>query len=179
MKNNNKKNIRDIAVAAIFTAIICVSAWVTVPMPYGVPVTLQTLSVSLCGYCLGTKKSLMSITAYILIGLAGVPVFSNFNGGAAALFGKTGGFIFGFIFLIVACGITEKIKRKWMKIPVGIIGLILCHMVGAGWFSFLTKTGVISSALMVSAPFILKDTVCVILAYLLSERLKKIENLPI
>lgn len=179
MKNNNKKNIRDIAVAAIFTAIICVSAWVTVPMPYGVPVTLQTLSVSLCGYCLGTKKSLMSISVYILIGFAGVPVFSNFNAGAAALFGKTGGFIFGFIFLILSCGFAEKIDRKILKILTGMGGIILCHLTGIIWFSFLTKSSLFSSAVMVSIPFILKDVVSVVLAELLSERLKKIENLPI
>lgn len=175
----NIKTIQSIAVASVFTAIICISAQISVPMPYGVPVTLQTFAVALCGYCLGAKKSLMSIVAYILIGLAGVPVFSNFNGGAAALFGKTGGFIFGFIFLILSCGFAEKIDRKILKILTGMGGIILCHLTGIIWFSFLTKSSLFSSAVMVSIPFILKDVVSVVLAELLSERLKKIKNLPI
>lgn len=174
MKNNRRQHLIDISIISLMTALIAVSAQITVPLPSGVPVTLQTLTVALCGYCLKTGKSLVSVIVYILLGLVGIPVFSNFNAGTAALFGKTGGFIIGFIFLVLACGIASKAKGKITKILIGTAGLIVCHAFGTIWFAYLTHTGFIASAVLVSIPFILKDVICIICAYFLSERLKKI-----
>ncbi|MCQ2484265.1 MAG: biotin transporter BioY [Clostridia bacterium] len=174
MKNNRRQRLTDISVISIMTALIAVSAQITVPLPSGVPVTLQTLTVALCGYFLKTGKSLISVIVYILLGLVGIPVFSSFNAGTAALFGKTGGFIIGFIFLVLACGTASGLKGKTAKILIGTAGLIICHAFGTMWFAFLTHTDFIASALLVSVPFLFKDFLCIICAYFLSERLNNI-----
>ena len=135
---------------------------------------MQTFTVALCGYALRTKKSTVSIIIYILLGLIGVPVFSGFNAGTAALFGKTGGFIFGFVFLVIACGIASTFKNTVLKILVGTAGLAICHIFGIMWFIFLTKMNFFAAAAVVSLPFIAKDIICVICAALLSERLQKL-----
>ena len=93
-----KKRILNITFAALFTAITAALSQAAIPTPFGVPLTLQTFAVALCGYVLGIKWGLASIITYILLGVFGVPVFSGFKGGAQVLFGATGGFIFGFLF---------------------------------------------------------------------------------
>ena len=67
---------------AMFTAVVAVLSQIAIPMPSGVPVTLQTLAVALCGYVLGSKKGAVSLLVYALLGAVGAPVFANFKGGA-------------------------------------------------------------------------------------------------
>ena len=104
MKENAKKRTLRLITAALFTAITAVLSQTAIPTPFDVPLTLQTFAVALCGYVLGVKWGLASIAAYILLGTVGVPVFSGFRGGVQVLFGATGGFIFGFLFLTGLCG---------------------------------------------------------------------------
>ena len=92
-KTKSKIEIRDICYIAIFTAIIAVMAQISIPLPGGVPLTLQTLAVPLAGIILGAKRGTMSTIIYILLAMAGVPVLAGFSGGAGVVFGVTGGFI--------------------------------------------------------------------------------------
>lgn len=173
MKNNQKNMILDLVITALFAAVIAVSSQITFPLPSGIPVTLQTLSVAACGYCLGLKKSLSAVLTYLFMGLAGLPVFSGFSGGIPVLFGKTGGFIIGFVFLAFFCGISEATQNKLLKILLGIVGILLCHFVGIVWFSYLIGMNIWAGFLLVSLPFLLKDFVCVIVALLLSPKISK------
>lgn len=58
MEENKKKKIstKDMVQIAMFTAVVAVLSQIAIPMPSGVPVTLQTLAVALCGYVLGSKR---------------------------------------------------------------------------------------------------------------------------
>lgn len=173
MKSSVRRSTVHIAVTALFTALIAVSAFVTIPLPGGVPVTLQTLAVALTGYCLGVKRAVPALLAYILLGAAGAPVFSGFQSGPAVLVGKTGGFFVGFVFLVVACALGSKCGNKFLQIAVGLLGLLLCHLTGVLWFAHLTGTGVWASAAAASLPFLLKDAVCVVVSMFLSLRLRR------
>lgn len=91
----------------------------TIPMPTGVPVTLQTFAMALCGYVLGTKRGTASTVLYILLGTVGVPVFAGMTGGPSWLAGYSGGFIWGFIFLTLFCAIGMKQKNVALRIAFG------------------------------------------------------------
>ena len=56
-------------------------------------------------YILGMKLSVASYVLYLLLGTVGLPVFSGFSGGLGKLIGPTGGYLAGFLFLIVIAGI--------------------------------------------------------------------------
>ena len=75
IKNTNKLTV-DIALTALFTAIICVCSWLSIPM--GVPVSLQTFAVFTAAAVLGAKKAVISVIIYILLGLSGLTVFTCF-----------------------------------------------------------------------------------------------------
>ena len=83
----SKNNTLKVVLAALFTAFIAVTSPLSISTPFGVPLTLQTSSVALCGYTLGCCWSAASVVTYILIGAVGLPVFSGFQGGVNVLFG--------------------------------------------------------------------------------------------
>lgn len=176
MKNNSdrkKFTTKDIVFIGLFAAILAVLSQLSIPMPSGVPITLQTFAVALTGYFLGKKNAFMSTLVYVLIGAVGVPVFSNFKGGIAAITGVTGGFIIGFIFMALLCGIGSDMNNKILTVVMGIAGLAVTHLFGIIQFTILTDNSFIQSALIVSVPYLIKDVVSVILAMVVGVELKK------
>ena len=149
-----------IAVLGIF-----ISAQISIPLSSGVPVTLQTFAVAFLGYSVSSKKGISSILMYLLAGAIGIPVFAQFNGGLSSLLGLTGGFLFGFIFLVYFCAKARNCNHLATKIILGIIGLLLCHICGIIQYSILTGMNLVNSTMLVSIPFLAKDTVSVILAF--------------
>lgn len=174
MKESAKKNTLNLVTAALFTALTAVCSQIAVPMPTQVALTLQTFAVALCGYVLGIKWGLASIITYILLGTVGVPLFSGFKGGPQVLFGPSGGFIFGFILFVLLCGVSLLIKNKALKLVLGLGGLALCHILGIIQFAVVYKTDIISSFLMVSAPYLIKDVISVAAAFFLSIYIRKL-----
>ena len=158
-------------VSALFAAVIAVCSILSVPMPSGVPITLQTFAVALCGFSLPRKNSLAAIVVYLLLGTVGIPVFSGLRGGIGVLFGATGGFLFGFVLMTFLCSLSAKggLRLLW-----GIFGLLACHTTGVLWYTVVAKTPFFSAALAVSLPYLPKDIVFVLIACLLSQKLRKL-----
>ena len=102
--SKTRLSIRELSLMGLFTAIIAAMSQLSIPMPYGVPLTMQTLAIPLAGIVLGPKKGTLSTLAYILLGAIGVPVFSGFSGGIGIVLGMTGGFIMSFPAMACAAG---------------------------------------------------------------------------
>ncbi len=166
-----KKSV-NITFSALFTAVICILSQISFITP-SVPLTLQTLGVALCGFILSPKWALASICVYIGIGAMGLPVFSAFKGGFQVILGPTGGFIWGFIFLCLFCSLSGLCGKKALKIFLPLIGLALCHAVGVIQYGVVSGNGVLTALLTVSLPFLLKDVISIVLAYTLSQFIKK------
>jgi len=171
---NFKFKATDITIAALFTAVIVVISQISVMLPIGVPVTLQTFAIALCGYVLGARLSVISVATYILTGAVGLPVFSGFRGGVQHITGPTGGFIIGFIMLAFMCGIANNFNNGVLRFLFGLVGLILCHVVGVLQFSVLSDISFIKGFIAVSLPFIIKDILLLFFAQLFSVKIKGI-----
>lgn len=78
------------------TAVVAVSAQISVPL-WPVPVTGHTLAVLLVGASLGAWRGATSLALYLVLGLAGLPIFADFAGGPASVLLPSFGFIIGFI----------------------------------------------------------------------------------
>ena len=161
------------------TALICVLSQIAIPVPIGVPITLQTFAIALCGYLLGLKYGTASTLLYIALGCIGVPVFSSFQGGFHYVFASpTGGFILGFILISILTGCATMLRWKRHErlygILLGIIGIILCHLAGAMQYASIGGVPFTVAVITVSLPFLLKDIISSVLAYFLSVKLKKI-----
>lgn len=161
----------DLVLIALFAAITAVLSQISIPMPTGIPVSLQTFAAALCGYYLGSKKGTAAILVYILLGAVGVPVFAGFKSGIACIVSLTGGFIYGFIPYVFLCGLP--VKNKIIKILLGLAGLLACHFFGVLHYTLLTEHTFIHSFLAISVPYLLKDFISVVLAYFTSLAVSK------
>ena len=137
----SKLSIKDLCLIALFTAFTAVMAQLAIPLPLGVPITLQTFAVCLVGIVLGSKKGFLSILIYILLGAVGVPVFAEFSGGLNNVFGATGGFILSFPAMAYIVGLgTEKTKKLSGLILAMTIATIVNFLAGTIMFMFIMKS---------------------------------------
>ncbi len=92
---SSKLNTADLSLIAMFTAIICICAWISIPA--AVPFSMQTFGIFLTLGTLGGKRGTLAVAAYLFLGMLGLPVFSGFAGGLGYIMGNTGGYILGFL----------------------------------------------------------------------------------
>lgn len=163
----------DIAYIGLFAALITASAQIAIPMT--VSFTLQTFAICLAAGLLGWKRGTLSVVVYIIIGMIGLPVFTGFKSGIAAVAGPTGGFIVGFIFTALISGLLiDKLGRKlWQMIIFMAVGVIACYAFGTIWFIIAYKATIASALTTCVVPFLLPDAVKVVLAAVLSNRLRR------
>ncbi len=178
------KTTYHIVSCALMSAIICVLSQISIPLPTGVSLTLQTFAVALCGYFLGIKYGTVSVCVFLALGALGIPVFSGFKGGIHILTaGLTGGFLWGFIFLSFFCGlgVHRMLKKHGFMIPVlfGVIGLLICHLCGVVQYSAISGIGFIQSILAVSVPFLIKDILSVAAAFFCARAISKAVRRPV
>ena len=160
------------------TSLIAILAQIIIPMPIGVPFTLQTFAVCFSGYILGPKNGMASVLCYLIIGSCGLPVFSGMQGGFGILItGFTGGFLWGFIPLAFCCGIGKlqawKKNSKLLSLSFGALGVTLCHVIGVAQLSAVSSIDLISAFLVGSLPYLIKDVLSVIGAYFFSTTVRK------
>lgn len=182
---DQKLTVLDMAYIALFAVIIAVCSWISIPAT--VPFTLQTFAVFAAIGILGGKRGTLSVLVYLLLGAIGVPVFAGFSGGLGALFGMTGGYLFGFLFSALAMWLIERFFGN--KTPVllasMLVGLLVCYILGTAWFMLVyTKNNgsitLLSTLSMCVFPFIIPDCIKIALSLLVSKKLapvlKKFSN---
>lgn len=154
-KLDKKLSIQKMALCALFTALICVGAFIRIPFPF-IPFTLQTMFVLLAGLMLGGRLGAISATLYMVLGLVGVPVFTG-GGGIGYIIKPTFGYIIGFCFAAYAVGkIAHKNNKtpslKQMVIAV-IVGELIIYVFGMGYY-FIVANFFINKPIAVTTLFI-------------------------
>jgi biotin transport system substrate-specific component len=172
-------NIRRMLYIAVFSAILAVSAWISVPS--AVPFTLQTFALFFSFMTLGGASGTVSALIYISLGIVGLPVFSGFGAGLGTILGAGGGFIISFPISGIVYAALEGlfgIGRK-RKIVYTAISLSIIYILGAAWFSFVYAdgTGFIEALTVTVLPFIIPDILKILLAFYASEREGALINL--
>lgn len=173
---------RALCYIAVATALLCVCAWIALPLG-DIPFTLQTLGVFLIGGLLGWKRAILAVTAYLLLGFVGVPVFAGFTGGAGKILSPTGGYLVGFLCTGLVCGVAgelfaeKKGGRATLALGVGMfLGLLLCYAFGTLWFLLLTAQGqgvsVWTALTLCVFPYLPLDLVKIFPAVVLTKKLR-------
>lgn len=179
IKNPKRKNSSaalNAALIAVMTAITAICSYITIPVG-PVPFTLQTFAVFCAAGMLGAKRGTLSVIVYLLLGLIGAPVFSSFKSGPAVLFGPTGGYLIGFIFLSLIAGIViDKFGSKWYIMMTGMtIGLAVDYFLGTAWFIIQQNGAVTVSEAFEKCVllFIISDLVKMAAAIVISIQVRK------
>lgn len=176
-----KLRTRDLALVALFTALLAVCAWISVPVPPPfIQFTMQTFGVFAALAVLGGRRGTYAIAAYLLLGAVGAPVFSNFRGGLGVLLGTTGGYILGFVFTallywLMTARLGESLPVKFVAC---VLGAAAYYAFGTAWYLILYASTGSPVSLMTALgycvfPFLIPDLVKLALALLLARRVVK------
>jgi biotin transport system substrate-specific component len=159
---------RSHAAASVAAGVLLVAlaSQLAIPLPgTPVPMTLQPLAVLLVGGLLGRRRGAAALVVYLLLGAAGLPVFTPFGTpGLLRLFGPTGGYLLAFPFAAAVVGWVTARRAGWAGLVAGpFAGMLAIHL--GGMAQLLALTGSVRAALAVGAmPFVLGDTLKVLVA---------------
>ncbi|MCC3144409.1 biotin transporter BioY [Halanaerobium sp. Z-7514] len=158
--------------AALMTALTAVGAYLIIPLPFSpVPITLQTFFVILSGRLLGKKYGALSQITYLLLGAAGLPIFSGGRGGLGVLAGPTGGFLISFITAAWIAGHYYNQEKKNFFIYAAAV--LSNYIIGSTYFILITGTEIPAALSMTVIPFIPGDIFKIILVMILAPILEK------
>jgi len=126
-----------ITAIASMAAIICCFAPLSIPIG-PIPVSLTNLVLYISVIVIGYQATTVSYIVYMLIGIIGLPVFSGLQGGIGKVAGPTGGYLIGFIPMVIISGLFYNIGKSKLNIVMTIIGMILgtavAYLLGTLWF---------------------------------------------
>ena len=163
---------KRICFCALFTALIAVCAQITIPLPM-IPISLALFAVHLTGALLGPKYGSIVCVAYAALGAVGLPVFANFMGGPAVLFGKTGGYVIGYVFCALIVGLVARRFQRYWQLCIGmVVGVLACYLFGTIWFMVVTGLSLPVALSYCVLPFLPGDVVKIALAALLAIKLR-------
>ncbi|MBK7820828.1 MAG: biotin transporter BioY [Tessaracoccus sp.] len=119
----------DLAYIAVFAALLAALS-LTPAIPIGivpVPITLQLTGVALAGLCLGWWRGAAAVGLYVLVGLAGLPVFAGGKAGIGVLFGPTGGYLVGFVLSAALIGyLAQNVVRRGLSASTVLWFFLAC-----------------------------------------------------
>ncbi len=169
---------KNLVLTAIMAAVICIVS--PFSLPFGaIPLSFSTFAVILISCISPPKHSVAAVIIYILIGAAGLPVFSGFIGGFQQIAGLTGGYIIGYIPCAFSVSfLTARFERSKLVYPLSMaMGIAACYLCGTAWYSFQTDTKFSASLAVCVLPFIVGDIIKIAAAsaigVILKTRLKK------
>ena len=177
----------DLCLIALFTAIISIVSQFNIPLPGGVPMTLQTFIVPVAGIVIGSRRGFMATLLYVILGAIGIPVFHGLTGGLGSIMGPTGGFIISFPLMALLAGMFyelavtlsgEKTGNGKIAIYYGLIvaglmaGTLFNYAVGVLWFMIMTHNTLGAALSACVIPFIPTTIIKIILVLILAPALR-------
>lgn len=173
-KTTSKSKVYQMAVIGVMAAVICILGPLSIPIGL-VPISFTNLAIYITLYIIGMKKGTISLILYLVVGFSGVPVFSGFTSGPPRLFGPTGGYLIGFVFMAFIAGFfIDKFLNKWYLSIVGmILGTAVCYTFGTTWLAYQANISVRAALALGVFPFIFADLSKIILSAYIGPKIRK------
>ena len=174
MNQTSKFSVRDICYAGLFAAVIAVMAQISIPMPLGVPMTMQTFAITLAAVGLGSQLAIATLV-YLLLGAVGVPVLANFSGGIDKFVGPTGGFLISFPIMayIIGLGVEHRDAFKGAFPVAVVVGTVVNYIVGVILFVIVAHSTVSVAVSACVLPFIPTAIIKAVLACAIGLNIRK------
>jgi biotin transport system substrate-specific component len=158
----------DAVLVALGAGLIAASAQISIPLPFTpVPITGQTFSVLLVGASLGTVRGGASALLYVLVGIAGAPVYASGHHGWEIVTGASGGYLVSYPFVAALTGWLAE--RKWDRrfssaVGAMLTGNVVIYLFGLPWLAVVLGTGLEKTLEQGLYPFVPGDTLKLYLA---------------
>ncbi len=166
---------RDMTKMTVCVAIICISAYLSFPIPFTtVPLTFLTLSMLLTAFLLPPMQTFIVLLIYTLLGAIGLPVFANGSGGIGVLISPNGGYLFGFILAYPASSFFKGRKSAFLRyFMAGLVSIPISYIFGVIGLCLTTSISAEQAFLVGVLPFIAGDVIKDLLAAYIGVRLQK------
>ena len=167
----------DLVLIALFAALVAVLGLIpSIQMPWGIPVTAQSLGVMLAGAVLGAKRGGLSILLFIGLVALGLPLLAGGRGGLGVFASPTAGFIFGFPVAAFVTGLVMEKLRFDPTVASGIAsfigGIVVLYVMGILGFYMLTDKS-LGTSISIMVTYIPGDLVKVVLTAIIVGALAK------
>ncbi len=169
----NRSSSQSLSMVALFAALMAVMGLIPkIDLPFGVPITLQSLGVMLAGCLLGARRGLQSMALFLLAVAVGLPLLSGGRGGLGVFMAPSAGYLVGYA---LAAGVTGALMARLpsqtpMRAAISAFaasvlgGLVFLHALGIAGLMALAKMP-LDKALMVDLAFVPGDLIkCVLCA---------------
>ena len=165
---------KELTVTALCCALTAVLAPLTVTLPFTlIPFSLSLLPIFLTGALLPKRHAFLAVLLYVVLGMAGLPVFSGFAAGVGVLAGPTGGFIVGYPFTALLVSVAVEHRFSLLRYAVGAAaGLAVCYACGSVWYAVSAGVPYLQSLLATVVPFVGWDALKAVLAGSLAAALR-------
>lgn len=138
-KMRQRGRTRQMVMCGLFVALIALGAFIKIPLPL-VPVTLQVFFTMMAGLLLGPRLGALSVIGYLVLGLAGLPIFTM-GGGPSYVLQPTFGYLIGFAFGAFVTGkIAYGVERAGFKrlLVANLLGLALVYVCGMVYYFLMS-----------------------------------------
>lgn len=169
---------RNIAQIALFAAVIAAMGLIPpIMLGFGVPISAQTMGVTLAGAVLGAKRGAAAAGLFILLVALGLPLLAGGRGGLGVFASPTGGFALGFPVAAFFTGLfVERLRLRpiWLSVMIGTVfgGIVMLYPLGALGLARATDRS-FAEALAMLVVFIPGDLIKAVLSGLLVQSLAR------
>lgn len=180
MAEQRQLSVHRMALCAVMAAVMCVIAPISIPIG-PISITGGTLAIYLTTYLLGGVWGTLSTLVYLLVGFVGLPVFSNYMGGASRLVGPTGGYLVGYLPMALLAGFVVELAlrrlgdqgkaKQILAVVLQFLGMVLATAVlyafGTAWYCVQAGVGLQKALGACVFPFIPFDLIKITIALLI------------
>ena len=171
--------IKPMVYSALFVALIACGAFMAIPIG-PVPIVLQNMFVLLAALVLGPVWGLAAVGIYLLMGLAGFPVFAGGTAGIGKLFGPTGGYLLGYLPAVYITGLVSQKCHQTVKgdLAALVLGSLMVYAAGVPWLKLAFSMSWSKALAAGMLPFLLGDGLKIAMAVIIAPRIRARFQVP-
>ena len=156
----NRYSTKTLVTMALFTAVLCVSAYISLTLPNGSHITFLNFIVTLIALVFPMSQSFMIVLVWMLLGCVGVPVFIGGNAGIGYLFGALGGYSIAFLFVSIL--LPPLFRKKYSRIRgtvFAVLSVIFVDLAGMAQLMYVQELSFAQAIIPGFLSFIFLDIV--------------------
>lgn len=160
---------RDLALIAVFAALIVALVPVKVPVGGAAPIVLQNLGIMLAGAVLGARRGFLSVLLFVVLAVAGLPVLASGVRGLAIFTGPTVGFVLSYPLVALVIGLLVErpaVRRNLVLTVLACLvgGIVVCYALGIPGMAWRSAKLDLAGAAAFSMTFLLGDVLKAVVA---------------
>lgn len=156
---------KNLVIMAMFSAILCVAAYLTITLPNGSHITLLNFAILLVALIFPARQGFCITLVWLLIGAVGIPVYAGGNAGLGYLFGNYGGYILGLLITPVIIPLLSGQEYQRIRATfAAIFSVIMVDALGMIQWMLLAHLGIREAFVAGFLSFIILDLVKAIIA---------------